>query len=137
MASKCQEARDRYTTQQCLQLFQFQFRVSHACRPRRTTTHSSTQKKNRYRTIFFLNDRPKAQFFKAYTMSPTNTHFGTWKKTCCAKIVLVGLYCMNQLTQFYSTNRYISQKITLCENRSVRNHVRRGLGVLKGQESKV
>ena len=46
--------RQIHTTQQCLQLFQFEFRVSHACRPRRTTTHSSTQEKNRYRTLFLI-----------------------------------------------------------------------------------
>ena len=35
---------------------------------------------------------------KHYRGSPPYTHFGTWKKPCYMKLVLVGLYCGPLLT---------------------------------------
>ena len=64
-----------------------------------------------------------------YTRSSRNAQFGSWKKPCYAKIALVGLYCMIQLTRNSPTNTYIAQKTALRENRVMRNRVMRGLGV--------
>ena len=68
-----------------------------------------------------------------YTRSSHNAQFGSWKKPCYAKIALVGLYCMIQLTRNSPTNAYIAQKTVLRENRVLRNRVMRGLGVQLGQ----
>ena len=64
-----------------------------------------------------------------YTRFSRNAQFGSWKKPCYAKIALVGLYCMIQLTRNSPTNAYIAQKTALRENRVMRNRVMRGLGV--------
>ena len=64
-----------------------------------------------------------------YTRSSRNAQFGSRKKPCYAKIALVGLYCMIQLTRNSPTNAYIAQKTALRENRVMRNRVMRGLGV--------
>ena len=48
-----------------------------------------------------------------YTRSSRNAQFGFWKKQCYAKIALVGLYCMIQLTRNSPTNAYIVQKTAL------------------------
>ena len=65
-----------------------------------------------------------------YTRSSRNAQFGSWKKPCYAKIALVGMYCMIQLTRNSPTNTYIAQKTALRENRVMRNRVMRGLGVI-------